>query len=90
MSQDELLRLKEILVRFPTTEAEDRALLESKSMVDWREQMLVKFRIMRKEALRVIIESLKEALGIPARELELQSGKPHHFSNRLTDTINEL
>ncbi len=58
--------------------------------MDWREQMLVKFRVLRKKALRVTVDSLEEALGIPARELELQRGNPQHLSNRLTDTINEL
>ena len=91
--QGELLRLREILVRFPTTETEDRALLESKSLVDWREQVLVRFRILRKEALRVTIEGLEKALGIPAMELGLQSDSnlnSNHISSRLTDTNNEL
>ena len=82
-----------MLARFPTSEAEDRALLNSKSLTDWREQMLVQFRVLRKEALRLTITALEEELGQPARALSVRSSAKNMSSthiNVLTDTTSEL
>ena len=55
-SQDEVERLSNILMSFPTTEGEDAALLGSGELTDWREVVIVKFRMLRKRALRLTIQ----------------------------------
>lgn len=62
-SQDEAERLQSILDGFPTSETEDRQLLESKSQLDWRERLIVEWRVLRKEALRLTVAGILEALG---------------------------
>ncbi|CAL8469166.1 g8707 [Coccomyxa elongata] len=67
---EEVERLRSILVRFPTGEDQDAALLESGELTDWRERVIVKFRMLRKRALRLTMEAVQAAL------LEAQSGAP--------------
>ncbi len=55
-SQGEVERLNNILVSFPTTEDDDAALLGSENLTDWRERVIVKFRMLRKRALRLTIQ----------------------------------
>ena len=55
-SQDEVDRLSNILMSFPTTEDEDANLLDSGELTDWRERVIVKFRMLRKRALRLTIQ----------------------------------
>lgn len=45
-----------ILESFPTTEDEDAALLDSRELTDWRERVIVQFRMLRKRALRLTIQ----------------------------------
>lgn len=48
MAQEEAERLTDILVRFPTSEQEDAALLESGKITDWRARKIIEFRMLRK------------------------------------------
>lgn len=41
---------------FPTGEDQDAALLESGELTDWRERVIVKFRMLRKRALRLTMQ----------------------------------
>lgn len=54
--QEEAERLRSILVRFPTGEDQDAALLASGELTDWRERVIVKFRMLRKRALRLTMQ----------------------------------
>ena len=59
--QAEAQRLKKKLASFSTSEGEDRALFKTRAMQrDWRERMVVEFRIQRKQALRLTIEGITE------------------------------
>ena len=49
-------RLTKILMSFPTTEDEDAGLLDSGELIDWREMVIVNFRMLRKRALRLTIQ----------------------------------
>jgi hypothetical protein len=60
--QAEALRLAGILEAFPTSEQQDRELLGSGSLLDWRERVIVKLRMLRKEALRLTVEGIHAAL----------------------------
>lgn len=68
--QEEVERLRSILVRFPTGEDQDAALLESGKLTDWRERVIVKFRMLRKRALRLTMEVPDLAIKI----LHISSG----------------
>ena len=48
--------MRSILVRFPTGEDQDAALLASGDLTDWRERVIVKFRMLRKRALRLTMQ----------------------------------
>lgn len=54
--QEEVNRLRSILVMFPTGEDQDAALLESGELSDWRERVIVKFCMLRKRALRLTMQ----------------------------------
>lgn len=41
---------------FPTGEDQDAALLKSEELTDWRERVIVKFRMLRKRALRLTMQ----------------------------------
>lgn len=56
--RQELARLTHIWSALPTTEAADVALMRSGNVTDWREHMLLEFRIKRKQALRNTIHQL--------------------------------
>lgn len=62
--QDEAERLQSILDGFPTSEAEDRALLESMDFRDWRERLIMEWRVLRKEALRLTVAGIRDAQGL--------------------------
>ncbi|BDA45093.1 hypothetical protein COCOBI_06-5730 [Coccomyxa sp. Obi] len=62
-TEEEVERLNSILVSFPTTEDEDAALLDSGELTDWRERIIVKFRMLRKRALRLTIQGVQLALA---------------------------
>ncbi|BDA45092.1 hypothetical protein COCOBI_06-5720 [Coccomyxa sp. Obi] len=67
-TQEEVQRLTSILVSFPTTEDEDAALLDSGELTDWRERVIVNFRMLRKRALRLTIQGLHAALAAAAQK----------------------
>ena len=62
----ELARLRALLEKMPTSEAEDAALLESGSLPGWKEETIVRFRMWRKAALRKAAEAVEAALGTEA------------------------
>ncbi|CAL8469162.1 g8703 [Coccomyxa elongata] len=62
-TEGEVERLNNILVSFPTTEDDDAALLGSENLTDWRERVIVKFRMLRKRALRLTIQGVQLALA---------------------------
>ena len=64
-AQEEAQRLQAILDGFPTSEAQDRALLEGGKTLDWRERTVVEFRVARKEALRRTLDGLRAATQQP-------------------------
>lgn len=55
-SQEEAQRLQSILVSFPTNAEQDAAFLDSGELTDWREKVIVKFRLLRKQALVSVIK----------------------------------
>ena len=61
--QEEAQRLAGILASFPTSEQQDQVLLDDGSMQDWRERVIVRFRMLRKQALRLTIEGIEAALA---------------------------
>ena len=61
--QAEAQRLAGILAAFPTTEQQDQELLDSGILLDWRERVIVRFRMLRKEALRLTIQGIEAALA---------------------------
>ena len=62
--QEEAIRLSNKLAGFPTSESQDRAALASNRnpIRDWRERLFVEFRTLRKQALRLFVESITAAL----------------------------
>ena len=57
MAQAEARRLANLLAAFPTSQAEDKALLtrgvdEAGAALDWRVRRIIEFRVQRKRALR--------------------------------------
>lgn len=80
--------MRSILERFKTSEAEDRRLLGCKALTDWRKQMLVEFRVLRKQALQLTIESMEAALGKPGKQLHV--GAPVSPPIGSTHSISEL
>ena len=58
------MRLVMKLSAFPTTEAQDRAALgrNRNPIRDWRERMIVEFRMLRKQSLRLTGEAITAAL----------------------------
>ena len=54
-SQEEVQRLESILVSFPTGAGQDAAFLDSGLHTDWHEQVIVKFRLLRKRALVSVV-----------------------------------
>ncbi|BDA50257.1 hypothetical protein COCOBI_15-3860 [Coccomyxa sp. Obi] len=78
-TEEELQRLKDILAAFPTTEAEDERLLTGggwmdkllgrKPLTDDVERLFVKYRMLRKKALRLTIERLRANLASSSAEL---------------------
>lgn len=62
-TEEEYVRLEVLLKGAETTEDEDRVLLESGAVSDWRERMLVRFRMMRKEAIRRSMNAIAQELG---------------------------
>ena len=63
MAQVEANRLWRKLVGFPTGEQQDRELLEGGSLENWRERVIVRFRMLRKQALRLTMEGISAALS---------------------------
>ena len=55
-SQEEAQRLQSILVSFPTNAEQDAAFLDSGELTDWREKVIVKFRLLRKRALVSVLK----------------------------------
>ena len=55
-SQEEVQRLQRILVSFPTNAEQDGAFLDSGELTDWREKVIIKFRLLRKRALASVIK----------------------------------
>lgn len=58
----ELKRLQNLLNSTGTTQEEDEALLHADNMNDWRNKLVLEFRIERKKALRNAIEAIKKEL----------------------------
>ncbi len=58
------MRLMMKLSAFPTTESQDRAALGRKRnpIRDWRERMIVEFRMLRKQSLRLTAEAITAVL----------------------------
>ena len=56
--QAEANRLWKRLVGFPTGEQQDAELLEGGGL-DWRERVIVRFRMLRKQALRHAVERIR-------------------------------
>ena len=56
--QAEANRLWKRLVGFPTGEQQDAELLEGGGL-DWRERVIVRFRMLRKRALRHAVERIR-------------------------------
>ena len=57
----ELRRLERLLSSAPTTLKQDEKLLKGK-FTDWRDQMLIEFRVERKRALVAAIKKVKKEL----------------------------
>lgn len=68
------MRLAMKLASFATTESQDRAALERNRnpIRDWRERMLVEFRLLRKQALRLTTEAITAALKAPQQASSAQ------------------
>jgi hypothetical protein len=71
--QAEAQRLAGILEQFPTSDLQDRELLDSGKLA-WRDRVVVRFRMLRKEALKNTIEGIHAALakGRPPAVVPLQ------------------
>ena len=65
-SEEELERLRGLLGATPTTLEEDEELLESGDLKDWKEKVVVEFRVQRKLALKLSITTILEVLGLEA------------------------
>jgi hypothetical protein len=61
---DERMRLNNLLNAMPTTVEEDEVLLKSGTLANWKEEMLVRYRMARKRALRRAIGLIEKELGI--------------------------
>lgn len=62
----EMARLLARLDALPTTEEEDRALLEetrAAGAAGWRTEMILQFRVERKRAMRYWIRRLRDQIG---------------------------
>ncbi len=68
------MRLAMKLASFATTESQDRAALERNRnpIRDWRERMLVEFRLLRKQALRLATEAITTSLKPPQQASSAQ------------------
>lgn len=70
VTAEEAARLEKILSRFPTSEAQDEALLQEGSLGE-RERVFVRFRVLRKRALRQTAARIRAALVQSRSDAEL-------------------
>lgn len=61
IDKDELDRLKKLTEEWTTTLEDDEALLR-KGLKDWREETLVRYRVMRKRAISRVIRTAESTL----------------------------
>ena len=63
-TEKELERLQSLLRKANTTLEEDELELGAGSFADWKEEMVVKFRVERKKAVHLAMRAIKNELGI--------------------------
>jgi len=73
-TRPELARLRAMLEEMETTEEEDVALLENGGLTSWQDEVVVKFRLARKRALRRAVEAVKAQLQLEERALGQDTG----------------
>lgn len=78
----ELRRLLDLLASFPTTEAQDRAIIaEHPEPLTWREKMLLEFRAERKAAIRYVAARLADGFVEWQRLMNRQNVKWANYSD---------
>lgn len=61
-NETEIARLQALLEEMPTTPEDDKRLLESGNIMDWKMATVIQLRMGRKIALKKAIESIREVL----------------------------